>query len=681
MNLSKICLIGSLILVFCFSPLFAGDGSSSRMTIDSDWTFQRGDHGAGESSVVSLPHSYNVEECMEGYSYYRGEALYSRTLQASELTPGKRHFIRFGSAALTAEVFLNGVRLGEHLGGYSAFIFELTPHLRYDSTDLVEVKVDNRRRGDVMPISGDFNIYGGLTRSVELIRLPATAISPMHYASGGIYIYPKEVSDEQARFDVVVRALSDESLDGRVELRLMDSEGVVVAKDSQERKIAAGESALESISMELDQPHLWDGMNDPYLYSLEVRLLDGSGALLDSRIEKTGFRFFHVDPAKGFFMNGKHLKLKGVNRHQDIEGRGAALLKEDHDLDMGIIKEMGTNALRLAHYQHDSYFYSLADREGMVVWAEIPFVSFALDKAIGAGKRKAFTENGKDQISEMIYQNFNHPSIIFWGIYNEIKNLDAPAGVVKKFNRHAKELDPHRISAGAANLAGPFNNITDVLAWNKYAGWYAGLPGTFTRWSDRYHKRKPERAFGISEYGAGASAFQHQTQLIKSLPGASWHPENWQCEYHEQYWKTIRERDFIWGSFIWNMFDFSAINRNEGDHKGRNDKGMVTYDRKIRKDVFYFYKASWSDEPVLYITQRRFTERNESEAYVKVYTNLHEAELIVNGVGMGIQKADDLNRIRWNGLQLNPGENKIEVRALHKGEKMTDSVVWNYSGS
>ncbi len=674
-----------LVLSLLLVSLFALNANiAERATINEAWTFVRGDWPEGKQESVTLPHTYNVEDCYTGGRYYRGEAFYTRMLEANELNSQKRTFIRFESACLVAKTWINGEFLGEHRGGYSAFTYELTDFLKYDGSDIIKIETNNKKQSDVMPRSGDFNLYGGLTRDVQLFSLPEVAISPLHYSSDGIYLHPNRVTNDLVEGEGVVRlsvkALEgDITKEGRVLLEIADTAGEKVVEVEKAVNFTTGESEVSGLHFTIENPILWDGVANPYLYTVKASILDLEGNLIDSWEERTGFRYVSADAKKGFFLNGKSIRLNGVNRHQDFDGFGAAIKEEHHDLDMEIMKDMGVNAIRLAHYQQDKYMYELCDKEGMIIWAEIPFVSFGLEKAIGA-KRKSFLENGKEQLSELIYQNFNNPSIAMWGIYNELKNYDIPTGMVKELNALSKKLDPNRATVAAANFSGPFNNVTDWLGWNKYSGWYAGAPSGFTSWTDSYHKRNPNRPISISEYGAGGSIEQDSLELRKSLPGAKWHPENWQCEFHEVYWKTIKGREFIWGSFVWNMFDFTAFQRTEGDTNGRNDKGLVTYDRKTKKDVFFLYQAQWhtpEEKPVVYITQRRFNKRNEAGTFVKGYTNAEEVELFLNGESRGMRMPNDIGVVRWENETLIPGENEVVLKGYLAGKEIkSDSVIW-----
>ena len=361
-----------------------------------------------------------------------------------------------------------------------------------------------------------------------------------------------------------------------------------------------------NIPIVLDRPHLWNGRTDPFMYQIVVELLS-KGKVIDQVQQPLGLRYYHVDPERGFFLNGKHLTLKGVCRHQDRAEVGNALRMQHHEQDMDIMLEMGANAIRLAHYQQAEEIYHLADKHGMVVWAEIPFVGPGGYADKGFVDLPTLKANARQQLKELIRQNYNHPSICFWGIFNELNETgDNPTNFVAELDQLAKREDSTRYTTSATNIDGKLNDITDVFAWNRYDGWYGNSPQTLATFLDRTHAQKPQRCLGISEYGAGASIYHQQDSLRQPKPAGYWHPENWQTYYHIANWKIIHSRPFVWGSFVWNMFDFGAAHRNEGDRPGINDKGLVTFDRSTRKDAYYFYQANWNEQrPVLYLAGRR----------------------------------------------------------------------------
>lgn len=429
----------------------------------------------------------------------------------------------------------------------------------------------------------------------------------------------------------------------------------------------------------LQKPRLWNGVKDPFMYKAEVVLLvDGKEA--DKVIQPLGLRFYHVDAEKGFFLNGEHVKLKGVCRHQDRAEVGSALRLQHHQEDAEIMVEMGANSVRLAHYPQATAFYDLMDQHGLVVWAEIPFIGPGgyLDR--GFNDIPAFRENGKEQLKELIRQHYNHPSICFWGLYNELKTYgDNPVEYVKELDALAKEEDPTRPTTAASFLShhDKLNATTDLVAWNQYFGWYGGSPSDMGPWADQVHCDCPEFRIGVSEYGAGASIYHQQDSVKPGDASEWWHPENFQTYFHIHNWKAIAERPFIWGSYIWNLFDFGAAHRTEGDRPGINDKGLVTFDRKVKKDAFYFYKANWNpDDKFVYISNRCHLNRSQPVTDITVFSNLPEAELFVNGVSQGIRRAGDYAIFTWEEVTLQKGNNEIYVKAIQAKNIYEDKVSW-----
>jgi beta-galactosidase len=430
----------------------------------------------------------------------------------------------------------------------------------------------------------------------------------------------------------------------------------------------------------LADPHLWNGQRDPYLYQLTVEIRDGQ-RLTDRVTQPLGLRFFRVDPDRGVFLNGRHYPLHGVNRHQDRLDKGWAIGPAEHDEDFKLIQELGCTAVRLAHYQHAQYFYDLCDRGGMVVWAELPLIN-----ALGASD--AFAENARQQLTELVKQNFNHPSIVCWSLFNELHSktswIEPPAtwDLIPELNQLVKQLDSTRPSTSAACIMPeyPLNRVTDIVAFNRYPGWYFGTPTNWPGMLDSMRTTLPGRSIGISEYGAGASIHQHERDPQQPKAEGHWHPEEWQSIAHEAAWKAMKDRPWLWCEFIWNMCDFAVDTRTEGDQPGRNDKGLITYDRKTKKDAFYWYKANWSDAPFVYITSRRFVNRTDPNTPVKLYSNCDTVQLKVNGVSRRAIPSDD-HIFLWNDVTLKRGPNHVVATGIRDGKKYIDSCVWDYEPS
>lgn len=645
--------------------------------LNNDWNF-RFSHQVqkGTGVRVDLPHTWNAQDALSGkIDYKRGIGNYEKNLFIRPEWKGKRLFIRFEGVNNIADVFINRRHIGEHRGGYGAFIFEITGKVEYGKENSILVRVNNGEQLDIMPLVGDFNFYGGIYRDVHLLITDETCISPLDYASPGVRLIQDSVSHRYAKVRAIVDLSNGSSGNQEVELnvRLLDGQRVV-KEGTKNVNLSGNEVMQQELTFEIDQPHLWNGRQDPFLYQAEVTLFR-NGQMVDRVTQPLGLRFYRIDPDKGFFLNGKHLPLQGVCRHQDRSEVGNALRPQHHEEDVALMLEMGVNAVRLAHYPQATYFYDLMDKNGIIVWAEIPFVGPGGYNYKGFVDLPAFRANGKEQLKELIRQHYNHPSICVWGLFNELTELgDNPVEYIKKLNVLAHQEDTTRPTTSASNQMGDLNFITDAIAWNRYDGWYGGTPADLGKWLDRMHKDHPEICIAISEYGAGASIYHQQDSLVKTVPTSWWHPENWQTYYHIENWKTISSRPYVWGSFVWNMFDFGAAHRTEGDRPGINDKGLVTFDRKVRKDAFYFYKANWNrEEPMLYLTGKRNTVRTQHLQTITAFTNLSGAELFVNGKSYGKAIPDSYAILEWKNVELEPGENEIKVVSTNKKLPLSDS--------
>lgn len=645
--------------------------------LNNDWNF-RFSHQVqkGTEVRVDLPHTWNAQDALSGkIDYKRGIGNYEKNLFIRPEWKGKRLFIRFEGVNNIADVFINRRHIGEHRGGYGAFIFEITGKVEYGKENSILVRVNNGEQLDIMPLVGDFNFYGGIYRDVHLLITDETCISPLDYASPGVRLIQDSVSHRYAKVRAIVDLSNGSSGNQEVELnvRLLDGQRVV-KEGTKNVNLSGNEVMQQELTFEIDQPHLWNGRQDPFLYQAEVTLFR-NGQMVDRVTQPLGLRFYRIDPDKGFFLNRKHLPLQGVCRHQDRSEVGNALRPQHHEEDVALMLEMGVNAVRLAHYPQATYFYDLMDKNGIIVWAEIPFVGPGGYNDKGFVDLPAFRANGKEQLKELIRQHYNHPSICVWGLFNELTELgDNPVEYIKELNVLAHQEDTTRPTTSASNQMGDLNFITDAIAWNRYDGWYGGTPADLGKWLDRMHKDHPEICIAISEYGAGASIYHQQDSLVKTVPTSWWHPENWQTYYHIENWKTISSRPYVWGSFVWNMFDFGAAHRTEGDRPGINDKGLVTFDRKVRKDAFYFYKANWNrEEPMLYLTGKRNTVRTQRLQTITAFTNLSGAELFVNGKSYGKAIPDSYAILEWKNVELEPDENEIKVVSTNKKLPLSDS--------
>ena len=600
--------------------------------LNENWNFLYHD---GTSTCVNIPHTWNALDGQDGGNdYYRGTCRYQKTFPKPEFGPKERVYLEFRGVNASAKVILNGATVATHDGGYSTFRADITEKLEQENDLLVEV--DNSVNDRVYPQKADFTFYGGIYRDVTLLTVNENHFDLDYFGGPGLAITPTVVGKDSS---VQVRSWHN-APNGIVSVKLLDQEGKIVA---------SGEGT--DAAMTISNVHLWDGIEDPYLYSC-VATLSVDGMAVDEITANFGVRTFHVDPQKGFFLNGRSYPLRGVCRHQDWKGIGNALTTFHHDTDMAMIREIGANTIRLAHYQHDQYFYDLCDRYGMVVWAEIPYIS----EHMPAGR-----ENTISQMKELIVQNYNHPSICVWGISNEItistKNKKDMLDNHRVLNELIHQMDPTRPTTLACYaVCGPFNpvahKVSDIVSWNLYLGWY--VPGMFLNdlWVDFFHWKYPNRCLGYSEYGC-----ECMPNLHSAHPRRGDQSEEYQCKYNEYMLRFFEKRPFMWATHLWNMFDFAADARNQGGEPGMNHKGLVTFDRKIRKDSFYIYKAYWSKEPFVHICGKRFADRVEATTEIKVYSNQDTVTLYANGKEVGTKTGSHIFTFRVE----NAGETKLEA--------------------
>lgn len=626
--------------------------------INTGWNFKKdfnfGDFNNGE--IVDLPHTWNKTDGMFGGSYYRGTAAYTKHLEISSCADGARYFLKVNAAQTVADILIDNKWIYQHRGGYTAFVVELTQYVKPGMRHKIDIVVNNSPVSDVAPLCGDFNMFGGLTRGVELLVTGPVCITPDFYASPGVFFVQKSVTAKHADIDVKVH-LSDRSgsYDGcSVVAELLDGDKTVASS----RSSAIAPDGTVTMSLSVDNPRLWNGTADPFMYTGVVRL-EKDGQVVDLRKVNVGLRYYDADPDKGFLLNGSPYRLNGANVHQDRAERGSAYHEEDFDETIDLALDLGCNALRLAHYPHSEEMYDRMDRHGLVAWTEVPFVNIFLSNP-------AYVDNLRTQLKELIYQKYNHPSVLAWGLFNEANSgwMESVGEMVASLDSLAKAIDPTRPTIGASNQDDSFNDIPDYIAFNKYFGWYGDNPSDMAMWLDKEHTAHPHRAMGMSEYGAGASVFQQSDSLVHPEPWGQWHPENWQLYYHIENWKILKSRPWLWCNFIWCLSDFSAAGRKEGDTFGRNDKGLVTYDRAIKKDSYYFYRANWNkNDTTLYIAGRRNRETAREKIDIMAFGNSGAARLYVNGKEIGVAQPDEVNILQWRDVPLNPGDNEIVVKS------------------
>ncbi len=595
------------------------------VNLNSDWLFCKNttDISLPEGEKISLPHTWNAEDGFDGGNdYFRGSCLYKKTLEKSSLPEADLYYLEFRGANSSADVYVGGKKLAHHDGGYSTWRVNITEEIT-DATEIAVV-VDNAPNETVYPQMADFTFYGGLYRNVNLVCVNRAHFDLDYYGAPGIKITPAiEGKDAKVEVEVYVKDLAE------------GQKIVYTIYDKEENEIAKAECTETKVSLEIKNVHLWNGRKDPYLYCCEAEIVEGV-TVIDNVCSRFGCRTFKIDPDNGFILNGEEYPLRGVSRHQDRWGVGNALLPEHHEEDIDLICEVGATTIRLAHYQHDQYFYDLCDERGLVIWAEIPYIS----KHMPGGR-----ENTISQMKELVSQNYNHPSIVVWGLSNEIGIGGADEDLLENhriLNDLCHEMDKTRLTTIAAvsmcKMDDPYLRIPDVVSYNHYFGWYGGDTTMNGPWFDKFHAMHPTIPIGCSEYGCEALNWH------TSEPKQGDYTEEYQSYYHEELIKQLFTRKYMWATHVWNMFDFGADARAEGGENGQNHKGLVTMDRKYKKDSFYAYKAwlvSPEVDPFVHLCSKRYIDRIEDVTKVTVYSNLPEVELFVNGKSIGKKTAPD----------------------------------------
>ena len=598
---------------------------------------------------VQLPHTWNAFDGQDGGNdYWRGIGTYEIALP--DPTPGKKQYIELQGANHVATVYCNGRELGTHKGGFSTFRYDLTPAMKKTGNSL-SVVVSNAV-SDIYPQTADFTFYGGLYRDVNFIEVAPAHFDLLKHGTEAVFVTPH--CSGKTRLDLFPVG----AMGCTLTVELKDAEGNVVGTGA-----AAAEDHTHVI-IDVKNPHLWNGMEDPYCYTATASIVK-EGAVLDAVTVTYGYRSFHVDANTGFWLNGKNVPLHGVSRHQDRQDKGWAISKADHEEDIALIKEVGANTIRLAHYQHDQYFYELCNRTGFALWAEIPFISKFIPS------QEAY-ENTISQMTELVAQNYNHPAIFFWGISNEIligADIEPLRKNLRDLAKLAKSMDPSRLTTLAQVSGTPMdsehNYITDIVSYNHYFGWYGGDVAHNGPWFDAYHKLNPDIPLGVSEYGV-----ENITHWHSATPMNHDYTEEYANYYHHEMLKTFATRPYLWSTHVWNMFNFAADARDEGGVVGMNNKGLITYDRKLKKDAFYIYKAYWTSEPMVYVAGRRFADRAPEERNVTVYTNCENVTLIVNGAEVETKAAVD-HCVVFENVALADGANTVTAKCGDLSDTIT----------
>lgn len=635
----------------------------------------------GKWEDVTLPHTWNAKDMQQkANAFYQGVAYYRKRYFFPNEWQGKSLFLRFEGIGSCAEVYVNGKLVGAHKGAYSAFACEIQEEIRFGAENEIVVKADNASRPDVIPVNHSlFGVYGGIYRPVSLIVTEPCHIAVTDCASSGVYITQKNVSHQSA--DVTIRVKLDNGglypVPLVLETAIYDGAGKRVAWKKQALELTPQGMQEYASSFHIRRPHLWQGRKDPYLYNVRICLYQGD-TLIDEISQPLGLRKYEIIAGKGFYLNGEKYPMYGVTRHQDWWGLGSALAKENHDTDLAMIMDIGATTIRLAHYQQSDYIYSRCDTLGLIVWAEIPFVNRVTGEE---------WENAHNQLRELIRQSFNHPSIYIWGLHNEVYQPHAyTAQLTRSLHELAKTEDPDRYTVsvnGYGHADHPVNMNADIQGMNRYYGWYEKKITDIDAWVEGLEADYPEMKLMLTEYGADAN-IAHQTEFLSE--SLNWtkefYPETFQTKTHEYQWSVIEKHPYIIASYLWNMFDFACPMWDRGGVPARNMKGLVTFDRKVKKDAYYWYKANWSEEPVLYLTQRRNADRETRRTAVTVYSNIGQPKLFLNGKELAeVRQGYTAVHYIFDNVVLADGKNILTaVVVTSDGKEYRDEIEWYYTG-
>ncbi len=632
---------------------------------------------------VTIPHTWNAIDMQnDKNNFYAGEAFYKKTYRPDASMKDKRIFLNFEGVASVAELYVNGTFAGNHKGGYSAFTIEISKLLKFGEDNEILLKVDNSSRPDVVPINHTlFGVYGGMYRPVHLIITEKVNIALTDYASPGIYISQKNVTNKSADVNVEIKIENKNREAKRVQLltSIYDMDGKLKLKKEDVINVLPQGRQFYNQDFTVNNPHLWQGLEDPYLYKVVTQIVS-NGTVIDEVIQPLGLRHFELKAADGMYLNGKKVPMYGVCRHQDWWQSGSALTNEQHDADLAIIKEIGATTIRLAHYQQSEYFYSKCDSIGFMIWAEIPFVNRVSTKE---------ADNAKQQMTELIRQNYNHPSIYTWGLHNEVYTpINYTASLTTELHDLAKSEDPYRYTVSVNGYGDPGHGVNmnaDIQGINRYFGWYEKKIQDMEPWIEGMEKDYPDYQIMLAEYGTEANIY-HQQEVVGDVGDCcgfdKQYNETFATRFHEIQWGYIANHPYLLASYLWNTFDFATPASSQGGVEARNMKGLVTFDRKLKKDPFYWYKANWSKEPVLYLTQRRAIKRENKMTPVTVYSNIGVPQLFVNGVEVkNYKKGTTHVHYIFENIELQEGANEIEVKDSYRGETYDDKIIWNYEGN
>ncbi|WP_291909859.1 glycoside hydrolase family 2 protein [Chitinophaga sp. CB10] len=673
--------LAGLILSACIQQSIAQ--SRTAVPFTQNWQFTKSDYSPKDSAVphtwetVNLPHTWNNKDMQAGKDFYAGNGLYKKTLEIDPALQNKVAYLRFEGAGQVADLYVNNKFIGQHKGGYSAFIMDITAALKFGAENTILVKVNNEPRKDVIPINNNlFGIYGGIYRPVQLLIMDKLHISATDNASPGVYIRQQNVSAAGADITVTTKLTNryDKAQTARLSTRIYTQKGELVQEIKNDIRVLPQGPQQFVQAVHISQPRLWNGLKDPHLYKVVVSLTGANGQVIDEVTQPLGIRKFEIKPGKGFYLNDQPYRLYGVCRHQDWWGYGSALENWQHAQDLETIREMGANSIRFAHYQQADYIYAKCDSIGFVVWAEVPFVNAV------SGEE---ADNAKQQITELVKQQYNHPSIYTWGMHNEVyekKPSDYVRALTAAMVDIAKTIDPDRYTVstnGYGTMNRPENLQGDIQGMNRYYGWYEGHTPDLEQWVSGLEKNYPEHNVVLAEYGGDGNVFQHAEILPEVEYNGSFMPEERETRIHEIQWGIIAKHPYLVSSYLWNMFDFCAPMWSRGGVPARNMKGMVTFDRQIKKDVFYWYKANWSGEPVVYISDRRLVERKQAVTTVTVYDNIGTPVLTLNGKKLPAPKTGTTPvHYVFENVKLKKGKNVLVCTGVKDGKTYKDQVEW-----
>ena len=719
--------IGFAAVCMASSPLAAAPARDSQL-LEQGWLFLQSDAAGSEAEdadisawqPVSVPHSWNRvgyyltgkggTHTADSVNKHQGKGWYRTRFAAPQDMRGKRVWLEFDAASRSAEVWVNGIKIGSHQGGFSRFRVDATSALRPGAQNLLAVMVDNTKpapgstTADILPLTGDFFVHGGLYRPVKLITTSDLHVDMLDHGGPGIRTHTAQITGDRAEVVAEIRVANSGSAPRKANViaRLLDASGAEVARSQARLDIAQGATQTADITIPVVQPRLWNGTIDPYLYRLVVEVQDQRGQTTDQIEQSIGIRQMAFDPERGFLLNGKPYKLRGVGYHQDRDGKGWAISPADTEADVALLREMGANSIRLTHYQHGTPIHDIADRVGMILWDEIPLVSaWTVGESLEASE--GLRANARQQLLEMIRQNQNHPSVAIWGIANEVdfgNSLPAfiagrkdgkyadPLPLLQELNALAKKTDTSRPTAlatccegrlFAADVSVPdVSGVADLGGANRYFGWYFGAAEDLGPHLDTLHAKRPQQPLSVTEYGSGAAISMHTDNVLGGPIDSRGRPqpEEYANHIHETALAQIESRPYLYASWLWNSFDFATTIRAEGDAQDINTKGLVTYDRSIKKDAFYLYKANWSDQPTVHIVGRRHALRAYPSTDIKVYSNGASTELLLNGTSLGAMTDCPLNTCVWKNVQLAAGPNEVSAKAAFDGKPVTDTIAW-----